>query len=50
MTFMQTKVDDGAYILMLYGAAVLLPLLLFYTAYAYHIFGGKVDDSKKISY
>lgn len=50
LTFMQTKVDDGAYVLMLYGAAALMPLLLFYTAYAYHIFGGKVDDNKKISY
>lgn len=43
MTFMEAKVDDGAFILMLYGAAVLLPLLLFYTAYAYRVFGGKVD-------
>jgi cytochrome d ubiquinol oxidase subunit II len=43
MTFMEAKVDDGAFILMLYGVSVLLPLLLFYTAYAYHVFGGKVD-------
>ncbi|HLX52680.1 MAG TPA: cytochrome d ubiquinol oxidase subunit II, partial [Aquella sp.] len=50
MTFIQAKVDDGAYILMLYAVSVLLPLLLFYTAYAYHIFGGKVDDKKKITY
>ena len=50
LTFMQTKSDDSAYILMLYGAAVLLPLLLFYTAYAYHIFGGKIDANKKIHY
>lgn len=47
LTFMQTKSDDGALILMIYGAAVLLPLLLFYTAYAYHIFGGKVDEKTK---
>ena len=43
MTYMEAKVDDGAFILMLYGAAILLPLLLFYTAYAYRVFGGKVD-------
>lgn len=48
LTFMQAKADDGALTLMLYGAAVLLPLLLSYTAYAYHIFGGKVDE--KTSY
>lgn len=50
MTFMEAKVDDGAYILMLYAVSVLLPLLLFYTAYAYHIFGGKVDETKKLTY
>ncbi len=50
MTFIEAKVDDGAYILMLYAVSVLLPLLLFYTAYAYHIFGGKVDDKKKATY
>lgn len=50
ITFMQAKADDGALILMLYGAAVLLPLLLFYTAYAYHIFSGKVDENKKTEY
>jgi cytochrome bd ubiquinol oxidase subunit II len=50
MTFMQAKVDDGAYVLMLYAVSVLLPLLLFYTAYAYHIFGDKVDDNKKLTY
>ena len=43
LTFIQAKVDDGAFVLMLYAAAVLLPLLLFYTAYAYRVFGGKVD-------
>ncbi len=48
MTFMEAKVDDGAFVLMLYGAAVLLPLLLFYTAYAYRVFSGKVDE--KIHY
>lgn len=47
LTFMQAKADDGALILMIYGAAVLLPLLLFYTAYAYHIFGGKVNEEIK---
>jgi cytochrome d ubiquinol oxidase subunit II len=50
ITYTQAKVDDSAYILMLYAVSVLLPLLLFYTAYAYHIFGGKVDDKKKITY
>ena len=50
LTFMQTKADDGALMLMLYGATVLLPLLLFYTAYAYHVFSGKVDEKQKISY
>jgi cytochrome d ubiquinol oxidase subunit II len=50
LTFMQTKANNDALRLMLYGAAVLLPLLLFYTAYAYHIFGEKVDANKKISY
>jgi len=44
LTYMQTKADDGALMLMLYGVAVLMPLLLFYTAYAYHIFGGKTDE------
>ncbi len=48
MTYLDAKVDDGAFVLMLYGAAVLLPLLLFYTAYAYRVFGGKVDE--KIHY
>ncbi len=48
ITYLDAKVDDGAFILMLYGAAVLLPLLLFYTAYAYSVFGGKVDE--KIHY
>lgn len=47
LTFMQTKADDGALMLMLYGVAVLMPLLLFYTAYAYHVFGGKIDEEVK---
>lgn len=50
LTFMQTKANNDALRLMLYGVAVLLPLLLFYTAYAYHIFGEKVDANKKVSY
>lgn len=50
ITFMQAKADDGALMLMLYGSAVLIPFLLFYTAYAYHIFGGKVNENKKIGY
>lgn len=50
MTFIQAKVDNGAYLLMLYAVALLLPLLLFYTAYAYHIFGGKIDEKKKLTY
>ncbi|MCC2644993.1 MAG: cydB [Burkholderiales bacterium] len=47
LTFMQTKADDGALTLMLYAVAVLLPLLIFYTAYAYHIFGGKTDEKTR---
>lgn len=50
LTFMQTKADDSALRLMLWGVAFLLPLLLFYTAYAYHIFGDKVDENKKVNY
>ena len=48
LTYMQAKADDGALLFMLFGIAVLLPLLLFYTAYAYRVFGGK--SSEKISY
>lgn len=50
LTFMQTKVDDRALTLMLYGAAVLLPLLLTYTGYAYYIFRGKVSATQKPTY
>jgi cytochrome d ubiquinol oxidase subunit II len=50
LTSMQAKADDSALKLMLCGVVVLLPVLLFYTAYAYRIFGGKVDAGKKISY
>jgi len=48
ITFMQAKADDGALLFMLIGAVILIPLLLFYTAYAYRIFGGKTHE--KISY
>jgi len=48
ITFMQAKADDGALLFMLVGAAILIPILLFYTAYAYKIFGGKT--SEKIGY
>jgi cytochrome d ubiquinol oxidase subunit II len=48
ITFMQAKADDGALLFMLVGAVILIPLLLFYTAYAYRIFGGKTNE--KISY
>ncbi len=48
ITFMQAKADDGALLFMLIGAAILIPILLFYTAYAYKIFGGKTNE--KISY
>ena len=50
ITFMDSKVDDHALLIMLYGASVLLPLLLSYTAYAYHIFRGKVNAEKKVTY
>jgi cytochrome d ubiquinol oxidase subunit II len=50
ITFLQAKADDSALRLMLYGAAVLIPLLLSYTAYAYYIFGGKIDEQKKVRY
>ncbi len=48
LTFMQAKADDGALLFMLFGVSILLPLLLFYTAYAYRVFGGKSNE--KISY
>lgn len=48
ITFMQAKADDGALLFMLFGVAILLPLLLFYTGYAYRIFGGKSNE--KIGY
>ena len=35
ITFMQAKSDDSALLFMLFGAIVLIPLLLFYTSYAY---------------
>ena len=50
LTFMDAKVDDHALLIMLYGASVLLPLLLAYTFYAYHVFRGKINASKKVSY
>lgn len=48
LTFMQAKADDGALFFMLVGAAILIPLLLIYTAYAYRTFGGKSHE--KITY
>ncbi|MFN8770768.1 MAG: cytochrome d ubiquinol oxidase subunit II [Neisseriaceae bacterium] len=48
LTFMQAKADDGALLFMLIGASILIPILLLYTAYAYKVFGGKVDE--KIGY
>ncbi|MBP9742019.1 MAG: cytochrome d ubiquinol oxidase subunit II [Burkholderiales bacterium] len=48
LTFMQARSDDGALLFMLIGAAILIPLLLIYTAYAYRVFGGKPNE--KISY
>lgn len=46
--FLSAKADDGALIFMLYGVAVLMPVLIFYTTYAYKIFGGQANE--KIGY
>ncbi len=48
ITFIKAQADNSALMFMLLGAAILIPLLLIYTAYAYRIFGGKVNE--KISY
>ena len=44
ITVWQAAAPDNTLMFMLVGACILLPVLLFYTGYAYKIFSGKVTD------
>lgn len=44
LTLWQTASQPSTLAFILVGALIMLPVLLFYTAYAYHIFRGKVTD------
>ena len=43
MTIWEAAAPDSSLAFLLVGAAVLIPLILAYTAYAYWVFRGKVD-------
>ena len=45
MTFRQAANAGNALALMLWGVAILLPLILGYTAWVYWLFRGKVGDA-----
>jgi cytochrome d ubiquinol oxidase subunit II len=42
VTIWEAAAPDGSLLFMLFGAAVLLPIILAYTAHAYWVFRGKV--------
>ncbi|MFN3234153.1 MAG: cytochrome d ubiquinol oxidase subunit II [Gammaproteobacteria bacterium] len=44
LTILQAAAPEGSLKFMFIGACVMLPVLLFYTGYSYHIFRGKVKD------
>jgi len=44
ITYIQAASNDKTLIFMLVGAAIMLPVLLFYTYYSYKIFRGKVTE------
>lgn len=46
MTIWEAAAPDESLLFLLVGAAVLIPLILAYTAYAYWVFRGKVDPSE----
>lgn len=48
LTLWQVASPNSSLRFLLIGALIMLPILLFYTGYAYHIFRGKVD--KKLHY
>jgi len=43
ITFYDAAAPDASLGFLLVGAAILLPIILAYTAYAYYVFRGKVD-------
>jgi len=45
LTLWEAAAPDASLRFLLVGALVLLPLILTYTAYAYWVFRGKVDDA-----
>ncbi len=45
ITYLQAAADPSTLLFMLIGAAIMLPPLLFYTYYSYHIFKGKVTKT-----
>lgn len=48
ITYLDAAASDASLLFMLVGASIMLPILLFYTFYSYHIFKGKVK--KPIGY
>ena len=46
VTIWQAAAPDESLLFLLVGAAVLIPVILAYTAYAYWVFRGKVDPSE----
>src|SRR5690606_10255288 len=42
----ETAAPDSSLLFMLIGAAILLPLILAYTAYAYWVFRGRIDPEE----
>lgn len=48
ITYLEAAASHSSLLFMLVGACVMLPVLLYYTYYAYRIFGGKVTE--KIEY
>jgi cytochrome d ubiquinol oxidase subunit II len=44
MTYLEAASPESTLLFMLIGAAVMLPVLLYYTYYAYRIFSGKVTE------
>lgn len=44
MTIFQAASPDNTLIFLLVGALIMIPVLLFYTGYAYHVFRGKVKE------
>ncbi len=45
VTVEQAAAPDESLAFLLYGAIVLVPIILLYTAYSYWVFRGKVDAS-----